>query len=91
MTPFLHVQANDLISWFTTTILARTKLSVLLRTLVHSTGGGLCKVDFPIRLGNADMASRVLTDEENIQLRIELIGRATVREWELQVRDYPSK
>ena len=36
---------------------------------------------YPIRLGNADMASRVLTDEENIQLRIELIGRATVRDW----------
>ena len=51
MTPFLHVQANDLINWFTTTIHARTQLSVLLRTLVHSTGCDLRKVDFP---GNDD-------------------------------------
>jgi addiction module HigA family antidote len=49
--PFLNVQANDLIAWFTTTIAARTKLSVLLRTLVHSTGIELKKVDFP---GNDD-------------------------------------
>lgn len=49
--PFLNVQANDLVSWFTTTISARTKLSVLLRTLVHSTHHDLQKVDFP---GNDD-------------------------------------
>ena len=49
--PFLHVQANDLVNWFTTTIPARTKLSVLLRTLVHSTSHDLQKVDFP---GNDD-------------------------------------
>jgi len=49
--PFLSVQANDLVNWFTTTITARTKLSVLLRTLVHSTGHDLQKVDFP---GNDD-------------------------------------
>jgi addiction module HigA family antidote len=49
--PFLSVKANDLENWFTTTILARTKLSVLLRTLVHSTGNDLQKVDFP---GNDD-------------------------------------
>ncbi|WP_193171737.1 HigA family addiction module antitoxin [Nisaea nitritireducens] len=49
--PFLNVQANDLESWFTKTIPARTKLSVLLRTLVHSTGHDLQKVDFP---GNDD-------------------------------------
>lgn len=49
--PFLNVQANDLVNWFTTTILARTKLSVLLRRLVHSTGHDLQKVDFP---GNDD-------------------------------------
>lgn len=48
---FLNVQANDLVNWFTTTILARTKLSVLLRTLIHSTGRDLQKVDFP---GNDD-------------------------------------
>lgn len=51
VTPFLNVQANDLVNWFTTTIQARTKLSVLLRTLVHSTGHDLEKVDFP---GNDD-------------------------------------
>jgi addiction module HigA family antidote len=51
VTPFLNVQANDLVNWFTTTIRARTKLSVLLRTLVHSTGHDLEKVDFP---GNDD-------------------------------------
>ena len=45
--PFLNVQANDLVNWFTTTILARTKLSVLLRMLIHSTGRDLQKVDFP--------------------------------------------
>jgi len=49
--PFLKVRANDLMNWFTTTISARTKLSVLLRTLIHSTGNDLQKVDFP---GNDD-------------------------------------
>ena len=49
--PFLHVQANDLVHWFTTTIPARTKLPVLLRILVHSTGHDLQKVDVP---GNDD-------------------------------------
>lgn len=49
--PFLNIQANELIEWFSKTILARTKLSVLLRTLIHSTGRDLQKVDFP---GNDD-------------------------------------
>lgn len=49
--PFLNIQANELIEWFSKTILARTKLSVLLRTLIHSTGQDLQKVDFP---GNDD-------------------------------------
>lgn len=49
--PFLNVKANDLINWFTTTIAARAKLAVLLRTLIHSTGRNLLKVDFP---GNDD-------------------------------------
>lgn len=53
--PFLNIQANELIEWFSKTILARTKLSVLLRTLIHSTGQDLQKVDFP---GNDD-AERV--------------------------------
>lgn len=49
--PFLNVKANDIVNWFTTTILARTKLAVLLRMLIHSTGCDLQKVDFP---GNDD-------------------------------------
>ncbi|WP_352665473.1 HigA family addiction module antitoxin [Mesorhizobium sp. M0166] len=51
VTPFLGIQANDIVNWFSTTILARTRLSVLLRTLVNSTGHDLQKVDFP---GNDD-------------------------------------
>ena len=51
VTPFLGIQANDIINWFSTTIAARTRLSVLLRTLVNSTGHDLQKVDFP---GNDD-------------------------------------
>ncbi len=49
--PFLNIQANNLINWFSTTIPARLKLSVLLRILVNSTGLNLQKVDFP---GNDD-------------------------------------
>lgn len=49
--PFLNIQANELTDWFSKTILARTKLSVLLRILIHSTGLDLQKVDFP---GNDD-------------------------------------
>ncbi|WP_223437896.1 MULTISPECIES: HigA family addiction module antitoxin [unclassified Pseudomonas] len=49
--PFLSVQANQLANWFATTIQARTKFSVLLRTLIHSTARDLEKVDFP---GNDD-------------------------------------
>lgn len=51
VTPFLSLQANDIEGWFTVSISARTKISVLLRTLVHSTGHDLIKVDFP---GNDD-------------------------------------
>lgn len=49
--PFLNVQANQLEQWFTTHIHGRTQLPVLLRTLIHSTGHDLKKVDFP---GNDD-------------------------------------
>ncbi|MFQ2049227.1 HigA family addiction module antitoxin [Aeromonas veronii] len=49
--PFLSLRANELEEWFTMTIHARTRLSVLLRMLVHSTGRNLLKVDFP---GNDD-------------------------------------
>lgn len=48
--PFLKVLAKDIVSWGET-ISARTRLPVLLRTLVHSTGKGLQKVNFP---GNDD-------------------------------------
>jgi addiction module HigA family antidote len=51
VSPFLGILANDIINWFSTSILARTQLSVLLRTLVNSTGRELQKVDFP---GNDD-------------------------------------
>lgn len=49
--PFLGIKANDIVRWADHNISARTKLSVLLRTLVNSTGSGLTKVDFP---GNDD-------------------------------------
>ena len=48
--PFLMVKANDLDDWANTDE-ARHLLAVLLRTLVHSTCGGLNLVDFP---GNDD-------------------------------------
>lgn len=50
--PFLNIQANQIEYWFTNNnIHARTQLAVLLRTLVHSIGHDLQKVDFP---GNDD-------------------------------------
>jgi addiction module HigA family antidote len=49
--PFLAIKANDVEQWVVHNIPARTRLSVFLRTLVHSTGTGLTKVDFP---GNDD-------------------------------------
>lgn len=49
--PFLGVKANQIEEWVTHNIPARTRLSVFLRTLVHSTGLHLTKVDFP---GNDD-------------------------------------
>jgi addiction module HigA family antidote len=49
--PYLGIKANQIDAWVTRNIPARTRLSVLLRTLVHSTGRGLTKVDFP---GNDD-------------------------------------
>ena len=49
--PFLSIKANGLEQWVSHNILARSRLAVLLRTLVHSTGRGLMKVDFP---GNDD-------------------------------------
>lgn len=49
--PFLGIKANQIEDWIDHNIPARTRLSVFLRTLVHSTGVGLTKVDFP---GNDD-------------------------------------
>jgi addiction module HigA family antidote len=49
--PFLGIKANQIEAWIDHNIPARTRLSVFLRTLVHSTGNGLTKVDFP---GNDD-------------------------------------
>lgn len=51
VTPFLGISGNEITDWFTKTILARTRLSVLLRTLINSTGENLERVDFP---GNDD-------------------------------------
>jgi addiction module HigA family antidote len=49
--PFLAIKANDIEGWVSHNIPARGRLAVFLRTLVHSTGSGLTKVDFP---GNDD-------------------------------------
>jgi addiction module HigA family antidote len=49
--PFLSFKANDVTDWVDHNIPARARLSVFLRTLVNSGGGGLEKVDFP---GNDD-------------------------------------
>jgi addiction module HigA family antidote len=49
--PFLAIKANDIEGWVSHNIPARSRLAVFLRALVHSTGGGLTKVDFP---GNDD-------------------------------------
>ncbi len=49
--PFLALKANDIEQWAAQNIPARIRLSVFLRTLVHSTAVGLTKVDFP---GNDD-------------------------------------
>ncbi|QMW01710.1 HigA family addiction module antitoxin [Spirosoma foliorum] len=49
--PFLSIVANEIETWVDHNISARSRLSVFLRTLVHSTGVGLTKVDFS---GNDD-------------------------------------
>ena len=49
--PFLGIKAIDLETWVNGNISARTRLSVLLRTLVNSTGSSISKIDFP---GNDD-------------------------------------
>jgi len=49
--PFLAIKASNIEAWVSHNIGARSRLSVFLRTLVHSTGVDLVKVDFP---GNDD-------------------------------------
>lgn len=49
--PFLAIKANDIETWASNNIPARTRLGVLLRTLIHSTCRDLTKVDIP---GNDD-------------------------------------
>ncbi|ODR91500.1 addiction module antitoxin [Sinorhizobium alkalisoli] len=49
--PFLQFKANDITDWVNHNIPARSRLAVLLRTLVNSTGIRLEQVDFP---GNDD-------------------------------------
>ena len=49
--PFLGIKANQIEQWASDNISARTRLAVLLRTLVNSTGKGLPRIDFP---GNDD-------------------------------------
>ena len=49
--PFLSLRANQIEQWVSHNIAARVRFSVLLRTLVHSTGCALTKVEFP---GNDD-------------------------------------
>lgn len=53
--PFLRLKAIDIEQWASQGMAPRARLSVLLRTLVHSTGGQLQKVDFP---GNDDAERR---------------------------------
>ena len=45
--PFLAIKANQIEAGFDSNIQARSRLAVLLRTLVNSTGHQLAKVDFP--------------------------------------------
>lgn len=49
--PFLSITANLIERWASSNIRARSRFAVFLRTLVHSTGTELKKVDFP---GNDD-------------------------------------
>ena len=44
--PFLQIRANHIENW-ASSLAARSKLAVLIRTLVHSTGNKLTKVEFP--------------------------------------------
>lgn len=49
--PFLGIKARQIEAWASRNIPARSRLAVLLRTLVNSTGRGITRLDFP---GNDD-------------------------------------
>lgn len=49
--PFLGIKARDIEAWASRNIPARSRLAVLLRTLVNSTGRGITSINFP---GNDD-------------------------------------
>lgn len=49
--PFLGIKAREIELWATRNIPARSRFAVLLRTLIHSTGRGITRIDFP---GNDD-------------------------------------
>lgn len=49
--PFLGIKAKEIETWVERNISARPRLSVLLRTLINSTGNSITKIDFP---GNDD-------------------------------------
>ena len=49
--PFLGIKAKEIEGWVERNISARPRLSVLLRTLINSTGNNITKIDFP---GNDD-------------------------------------
>ncbi|WP_081085014.1 HigA family addiction module antitoxin [Burkholderia territorii] len=53
--PFLNIKATDIEQWVVRNISARTRFSVLLRTLANSTCDGITKIDFP---GNDDAERR---------------------------------
>lgn len=44
--PFLQIKANDIVEWADNTLSARSRLPVLLRTLVNSTGYKLTRCEF---------------------------------------------
>lgn len=85
--PFLQIKANAIADWGTDTVAARFRLAVFIRTLVHSTGTGLTKVDFP---GNDD-AERHGWDGEVIATHANAWIPAGRSVWELGTSANPGK
>lgn len=83
--PFLGVKAVEIERWATGNIQARNRLPVLLRTLIHSTGIGLSKVEFP---GNDD-AERIGWDGEVEASTGTPWVPAGISRWEFGVNQYP--